>query len=107
MQTRRRNAERVEPGDLVDHQRDERRDHDGEAAVGDPRDPVGDALARARRRHEEHVGARLGRRDDVGLARPEVRESEGLLQDRASPRRGRERHQLADFSSLSAQEFMQ
>ena len=64
-------------------------------------------LPGAGRRHEEHVRARLGCGDDVGLSRPEVRESEGLLEDRASPRRGLERHQLADFSSLSAQEFMQ
>ncbi len=55
----RRHAEVVEAGDLVDHQRDERRHHDGEPAARDPRHPVRDALAGTGRRDEQDVRARF------------------------------------------------
>ena len=91
VQTRGRDTELVEARDLIHHQRDERRHDDGEATVDDAGDPVADALPRAGRRYEENVSACFCGGNDVSLSRTEVREAEGLLEYRASPRRGLDR----------------
>jgi hypothetical protein len=66
------NAEAPHLLDLVAHQRDQRRDHDGERAIDDRRQLVAHRLAGAGRHDGEHVLAGEHGGDDLGLAGAEV-----------------------------------
>ena len=83
MEAGRGDAQVGQPRHLVDHQRDQRRDHDREPALDDARHPVGDALARPGRGDEQDVGARLGRGDDLALPGPELGQPEDFLENGA------------------------
>ncbi len=63
-------------GDLVAHQRDQRRNHQGEAAAHDRRELEAERLAAARRHDREHVLARERGGEDVLLTGTKVREAE-------------------------------
>ena len=74
-------ARRLDPGlaqlgDLVAHQRDQRRDHKGEAAADDRGKLEAKRLAAARRHDREHVLARERGGEDVLLSGTKVREAE-------------------------------
>ncbi len=63
-------------GHLVLHQRDERRDHEREVVAHQRRELVAERLARAGGHHHERVATRERGRDRLGLAGPEMFESE-------------------------------
>ena len=65
---------------LVAHQRDQRRDHDGQPVAQQRRQLIAERLAAARRHHREHVPALKDRGDNIPLSRAEIREPEGLAQ---------------------------
>jgi hypothetical protein len=65
--------------DLVAHQRDQGRDHQGEAIAQQGRELIAQRLAAAGGHDGEHVLAREDRLDDVGLAGAERLETEGLV----------------------------
>ena len=74
-------ARRLDPGlaqlgDLVAHQRDQRRNHQSEAAADDRRELEAERLAAARRHDREHVLARERGGEDVLLSGTKVREAE-------------------------------
>jgi hypothetical protein len=64
-------ADRLQRIDLVLHQGDERRDHDVGRLPDQRRQLVAEALAPSRRHDDERVAAGEGRRDRLGLQRPE------------------------------------
>ena len=70
-----------ERGDLVLHQRHQRRDHDGEPAQHQGRDLEAERLARAGGHDRERVAARQNRVHHRLLAGPEGLEAEDLAQD--------------------------
>ncbi len=70
-EVRRRDAARGERRDLVGHERDERRDHDGDARQIDGGLLEAHALAAARRRDDEHLPVAFHERID-GFALPVV-----------------------------------
>ena len=72
-------ADLLERGDLVLLQRQQRRDDDRAPAEQDARDLVGQRLARAGRRHEQHVLAVDERADRLLLARQQLPVAEPLL----------------------------
>ena len=105
VEARRRDTELGEAGDLVHHQRDQRRDHDRQAAANDAGHPVGDALSRPRGGDEEHVGAGLGRGHHLALSGAEIGQPEDVREDAARfsrrlPRRG-ERRRSGHLSTLA------
>ena len=69
------NAERVELGDLVAHQRDQRRDDQRERMPRQRRKLIAQRLARAGRHHRQHVLAGERGGDDLLLAGAEVGEA--------------------------------
>jgi hypothetical protein len=74
-------ARRLDPGlaqlgDLVAHERNQRRDHQSEAAADDARKLEEKRLAAARRHDREHVLAGERGGEDVLLSRTKVREAE-------------------------------
>ena len=83
--------DRAELADLVLHQRDQRRDHDGQAVEQERGQLVAERLAAAGRHHDQRVLTLQDAGDDLGLEREELREAEGLLQHLAGalPERGR------------------
>ena len=78
------NAERVELGDLVAHQRDQRRDDQRQAAARQRRQLVAQRLAGAGRHHRQHVLAGERGGEDFFLAGAEVGETVGLDQARGA-----------------------
>ena len=76
-------------GDLVAHQRDQRRNHKREAAADDPRKLEEKRLAAARRHDREHVLARERGGEHVLLSGTKIREAEDGRERRA--RLGHER----------------
>jgi hypothetical protein len=70
----------VERLDLVLHQRDERRDDDGEVVREQRGKLVAERLARARRHHDERVATRERGLARLALAASEAGESEVLAQ---------------------------
>ena len=77
-----RNPVRGELRHLVAHQRDQRRDDDGEPLPHQGRKLVAERLAPAGRHDGEHVAARLDRPHDLLLPGPEGVVAEGLLENR-------------------------
>jgi hypothetical protein len=63
--------------DLIAHQRDQRRHHDGEAITNERRQLIAQRLAAAGRHHRQHVAAVENGADYVGLTGPEGLEAEG------------------------------
>ncbi len=82
-------AARLQRLDLVAHQRDQRRDDDGEAFLDQGRDLVAQALAAAGRQHGQHVAAFQDRLDDVRLLAPEGLVAEDRFQHGFGLRQGR------------------
>ena len=70
---------------LIAHQRDQRRDDNGQSVPQKRGQLIAERLAAARRHHGEHVSPFEDRADNIILARPEIREPKGLPQ--AFPRR--------------------
>jgi hypothetical protein len=94
-------ARRLDPGlaqlgDLVAHQRDQRRNDEGEAAADNRGELEAERLAAARRHDCEHVLARERGGEDILLSGTKVREPEDGRQrrPRLSHLRGIRRHQL-------------
>ena len=75
-----RDAEALQLRDLVAHQRDQRRNHDGQPIAQQSGQLIAQRLAAARRHHGEHVLAFEDSADNLVLARPEIRKPEGLAQ---------------------------
>ena len=73
-------AARLERLDLVLHQRHERRDDHREVVAQQAGQLVAERLARAGGHHHEHVAARQGGLAGLALARPELPESEELVE---------------------------
>ena len=73
----------AERPDLVAHQRDQRRDDEGDARPGQRRQLVAERLAAAGRHDREHVAPGLDRGDDLLLAGTEVGEAEDLPEQAA------------------------
>ena len=75
----------VQRADLVVHQRDQRRDHDGHAVAGllarDRRDLVAQAFAAARGHEHQRIAAARDVADDVGLRPAKRFVAENLAQD--------------------------
>ena len=72
--------------DLVAHQRDQRRDDEGDAGAGQRRELVAERLAAAGRHDREDVAAGLDRGDDLLLAGAEVGEAEDPAEQARGPR---------------------
>ena len=75
-----RDAKGLQLRDLIAHQRDQRRDDDGEPIAQQSGQLIAQRLAPARWHHSEHVLAFKDRGDNLVLSRPEIREPEGLAQ---------------------------
>ena len=75
-----RNPEGLQLRDLVAHQRNQRRDHDGQPVPQQRGQLIAERLAPARRHHGEHVAPVEDRADNIVLARPKIREPKGLPQ---------------------------
>ncbi len=75
--------------DLVAHQRDQWRHHDGEPVAQQRRKLVAQRLAAAGRHHRQHVAAVENGGNDLGLAGPECPEAEGFAKCSFAPPRGR------------------
>ncbi len=73
-------AVRLELGDLVFHQGDQRAHHQGHAAAGDPGELVAERLARAGRHHQQRVAALDHRAAHGLLVGAESREAEAALE---------------------------
>ena len=80
-----RNSIGLQLRDLIAHQRDQRRDDDGQSVPQKRGQLIAKRLAAARRHHREHVPPIEDRADNIILARAEIREPKGLPQ--AFPRR--------------------
>ena len=93
IEARRLDAGLAQLGDLVAHQRDQRRHHQGEAAADDPRKLEEKRLAAARRHDREHVLARERGGEDVLLSGTKVREAED-----GRERRARLRHDAGNWA---------
>ena len=91
----RRHAVQAQRGDLVAHERDQRRDDDGQAVARQRRNLVAQRLAGAGRHDGEHILALHQRRDDLRLAGPETGEAESVFQDGESGVEGRHRDTAA------------
>ncbi len=78
--------------DLVAHQRDQRRHHDGEAVAQQRRQLIAQRFAAAGRHHREHIAAIEDGRNDIGLAGTERIEAEGRAKRTLS--RGEVRHSV-------------
>ena len=76
VQRRRRNPVAAKLRHLVAHQRDQRRDHDGEPVAQQRRKLVAERFAAAGRHDRQHVAAVQNGGDDLGLAWPEGLEAE-------------------------------
>ena len=74
----RRDAETLELRHLVTHQRDQRRDDDGEPVAQKRGQLIAERLAAAGRHHREHVPALKDRGDNIPLSRAEIREPKVL-----------------------------
>ena len=85
IEARRLDACLAQLGDLVAHQRDQRRNHKREAAADDRRKLEAERLAAARRHDREHVLARERRGEDVLLSGTKVREAEDGRQEPTAP----------------------
>ena len=77
----RRHAVEAQCRHLVAHERNQRRDDDGQAFAGERRELVAQGLAGAGRHHRQHILARHQRRDDLRLARPEAVVTECVFQN--------------------------
>ena len=77
-----RDARLLQGGDLVGHQRDQRRDDEAEAGPHQRRDLVAQALAAARRQHGQRTAAGQHLADHAGLQTAEVGVAERAAQDR-------------------------
>jgi hypothetical protein len=78
-----RNAGLRQRADLVAHERDERRDDEGDAVAHQGGQLVAERLAAARRHDREDVAAGGDRLDDLGLAGAEIGEAEDPGEQRA------------------------
>ncbi len=76
IQRRRRNSELAQLRDLVAHQRDQRRDHQGEAFARQRRQLIAERFAAARRHDRQHILAAQRRADDFLLAGAKAGEAE-------------------------------
>ena len=66
--------------DLVAHQRNQRRDHNGQSVPQKRGQLIAERLAAARRHHGQHVSSIEDCADNIALAGPEIREAKGLPQ---------------------------
>jgi hypothetical protein len=82
-------AERVELGCLVVHQRDQRRDDQRCAAARNRRQLVAERFARARRHHQQHIEPLHRRAAYRLLVHAESAKTEALLQQSMQSGRGR------------------
>ena len=96
IQPLRRHARLLQGGDLVGHQRDQRRDDEAEAGPDQRRDLVAQALAAAGRQHRQRAAPGQHLADHAGLQAAEIGVAEGAAQDVA---RGVERRSLAEIGS--------
>ncbi len=96
VQPLRRHARLLQGGDLVGHQRDQRRDDEAEAGPDQRRDLVAQALAAAGRQHGQRAAPGQHFADHAGLQTAELGMAEGAAQDVA---RGIERRGLAGIGS--------
>ena len=76
-------AEMAERRHLIAHQRDQRRDDEGQALAGQRRQLVAERLAGARRHDGEHVPAGQHRAHDLLLSLTEGREAEDVVENLA------------------------
>jgi len=74
-------AQFAQGGDLVLHQRDQRRDHDGRARHGQRRHLVAQRLAAAGGHEHQRIAPAVDRIDHLVLRRTEGRVAEDLLKD--------------------------
>ena len=97
IEARRLNSGLAQLGDLVAHQRDQRRDHQSEPAADDGGELEEKRLAAAGRHDREHVLAGEGGGEDILLSGTKIREAEDGRQrgPRLRHERGIRRHQPA------------
>ena len=76
-----RTSELAQGLDLVAHQRDERRHHDGHAGAAERRHLVAERLAAAGRHQHQRVAAGHDVIDDLGLVAAELVEAEDGAED--------------------------
>ncbi len=81
IERRGRNAVAAQLRHLIAHQRDQGRDHDGQAIPNQSWKLVAQRLAAAGRHHGEHVAAGENRFDDFGLTGPKCRKTEGFAKN--------------------------
>ena len=75
-----RNSIGLQLCDLIAHQRDQRRDDDGQSVPQKRGQLIAKRLAAACRHDSEHVSPIEDRADNIILARPEIREPKGFSQ---------------------------
>ena len=80
IEARSRDPVALELGDLVAHQRDQRRHHNRQPVAQQRRQLVAQRLTAAGRHHRKHVAPAEDRFDDLGLAGPELRKAEHAVQ---------------------------
>ena len=95
-----RNAVTAKLRDLIAHQRDQRRHHDGQAVAQQRRELVAQRFAAAGRHHREHIAAVQDRGHDLILPRSEGFEAKSGAKDRSAAARSGIGHRIGPSAGM-------